>query len=160
MLTGAWVGALAGNLVQGLPNYSSKALKPKWERLNPAQGIKKLKTKVSPVEWARLLILLVVLVVVVWQTIDSHWMELLRSPGISIEASNSLLRDVLIRVLTYVVMTLIVLSIGDFFVQRHRHEKSLKQSKAEVKQDNKQLEGNPEVKAKVRAIQREQARNG
>ena len=158
VLVGAWVGALAGNIVQGLPNYSSKALTPKWERLNPAKGLEKLKTKVSPAEWARLLILLAVIVATVWGTIDMYWMDLMRTPGIPIEASNSLLREVLIRVLTYVILTLAVLSVGDFFVQKHRHEKGLKMSKSEVKQDNKQLEGNPQVKAKVRAIQREAAK--
>ena len=51
ILAGAWVGAMAGNIVQGMPKYASKALEPKWERLNPKPGLQKLKTKIQPVEW-------------------------------------------------------------------------------------------------------------
>jgi flagellar biosynthetic protein FlhB len=158
VLAGAWVGALAGNFVQGLPNFAKNALKFKWEKLNPAQGVKNLKTKVSPVEWARVLILLGVLALALWNIVGNHWEDLLRSPGVPIEASNALLRSVMIRLLAYVLITLTVLAVADFFVQRHRYEESLKMTKSEVKQDNKQMEGSPEIKRKVRSIQREQAK--
>ncbi len=158
ILAGAWIGALAGNVVQGLPNIATKALGLKWDRLNPAKGLEKLKTKTSPVEWLRLLLLVAAVVVAIWQALAGHWDELLRSPGVGIEASNALLREILIRVLTHVVLALVVLAVADFFIQRHRHEKSLKQTKSEVKQDNKQLEGNPQVKGKIRSVQQEQAR--
>lgn len=158
VLAGAWVGALAGNLVQGLPNFASKALEPKWEKLSPARGLKNLKAKISPVEWARVLILLGVLGLALWNIIGDHWEDLLRSPGVPIEASNALLRAVLLRLLTYVLIALSLLAVVDFFVQKHRHEEGLKMTKSEVKQDNKQMEGSPEIKRKVRTIQREQAK--
>ena len=158
VLASAWIAALAGNVVQGLPNFASKALEPKWERLNPVKNLNKFKTKASPIEWARVLVLLTVLTIAVWQTVAGNWDELIRSPGVTVEASNALLRAILIRVLTYVLITLAILAAVDFVVQRQRYEKSLKMSKTEVKQDNKQTDGNPEVKGKIRAIQREQAR--
>ena len=158
ILAGAWFGALAGNVVQGLPKIVTKAFEPKWERLNPKNGFKKLKTKLSPFEWVRLLTLISVLVVAVWQTLSGYWEELLRTPGVSIEASIELMRFMLVRVLTYILITLAVLAIIDFFVQKRRHEESLKQTKSEVKEDNKQMDGNPQVKGKIRSIQREQAK--
>ena len=157
ILAGAWIGALAGNVIQGLPNFASKAFTPKWERLNPVKGFEKLKTKANPAEWARFLILLAVLVIALWQTLAGNWDELMRTPGVGIEASNALLRAILVRVLSYVVITLIVLAVADYFVQKHQYQKGLKMSKAEVKQDHKQMEGNPEVKGKIRSIQRKQA---
>ena len=158
VLAGAWIGALAGNLVQGLPNIATKAFKPKWEKLNPAKGLEKLKTKANPAEWARFLVLLAALIVAIWQTLGGNWEELMRTPGVTIEAGNILLREILIRVLTYVVLTLVVLAVADFFYQKYQFEKNLKQSKSEVKQDNKQMDGNPEVKNKIRSMQREQAK--
>ena len=137
ILASAWVGALAGNLVQGLPNIATKAFKPKWEKLNPAKGLQKLRTKANPAEWARFFVLLSALIVALWQTLGGNWDELMRSPGIPIEAGNALLREILIRVLTYVVLTLIVLAVIDFFYQKYQFEKNLKQSKSEVKEDNK-----------------------
>ena len=114
ILAGAWVGALAGSLVQGLPNIATKAFKPKWEKLNPAKGLEKLKTKANPAEWARFFVLLTALVVGIWQTLGGNWDELMRSPGVPIEAGNALLREIFIRVLTYIVLTLIVLAVIDF----------------------------------------------
>ena len=158
ILAGAWFGALAGNVVQGLPNIATKALEPKWEKLNPAKGLEKLKTKANPAEWARFLVLLAALVTAVWQVLTDRWDELMLTPGMGIEASNALLRKILIRILTYVILTLLVLAIADFFYQKHKHEKGLKMSKSDVKQDNKQMEGNPEVKNKIRSIQQAQAK--
>ena len=106
----------------------------------------------------RLLVMLGALTVAVYTTMSFYWPTVMRSPGTSIESSNALLRAVLIRVLTYVVLTLVVLALIDLIVVRYRHEKGLKQTKSEVKQDNKQMDGNPEVKGKVRSIQREQAK--
>ena len=158
ILAGAWIGALAGNVVQGLPKIATKALEWKLEKLSPAKGLKKLKTKANPAEWARFLVLLAALVTALWQVLSDRWDELMVTPGIGIEASNALLREILIRVLTYIILTLLVLAVADFFYQKYQHEKGLKMSKAEVKQDNKQMEGNPEVKAKIRSIQQAQAR--
>ncbi len=158
ILAGAWFGALAGNVVQGLPNIATKALEPKWEKLNPAKGLEKLKTKANPAEWARFLVLLAALVTAVWQVLTDRWDELMLTPGMGIEASNALLREILIRILTYVILTLLVLAIADFFYQKHKHEKGLKMSKSDVKQDNKHMEGNPEVKNKIRSIQQAQAK--
>jgi flagellar biosynthetic protein FlhB len=63
-----------------------------------------------------------------------------------------------LQLVTYVGITTGILAIGDFFLQRWRFEKSIRQTKAEVKEDMKALEGNPAIKGKIRAIQREQAR--
>ena len=128
------------------------------EKLNPDKGLEKLKTKANPAEWARFLVLLAALVTAVWQVLTDRWDELMLTPGMGIEASNALLREILIRILTYVILTLLVLAIADFFYQKHKHEKGLKMSKSDVKQDNKQMEGNPEVKNKIRSIQQAQAK--
>jgi flagellar biosynthetic protein FlhB len=158
ILAAAWFGALAGNVVQGLPNYTTKALEPKFDKFNPIKNLEKFKTKASPAEWARVLVLLGVLIFVLWEAMVGNWDELLRTPGVSIAASNALLRAILIRVLTYVLITLVLLAIADFFIQRQRYEKGLKMSKSEVKQDNKQTDGNPEIKGKIRQKQQEQAK--
>jgi flagellar biosynthetic protein FlhB len=51
-----------------------------------------------------------------------------------------------------------ILAIADYFIQRWRFEQGIKQTKAEVKEDMKALEGNPTIKGKIRSIQRETAR--
>jgi flagellar biosynthetic protein FlhB len=61
-------------------------------------------------------------------------------------------------VVGYVIGAVGVLAVGDFFIQHWRFEQSIKQTKAEVKEDMKALEGNPAIKAKIKTIQRDIAR--
>src|SRR5256886_9560121 len=58
----------------------------------------------------------------------------------------------------YITIPVASLAVADFCIQRWRFEESIKQTKAEVKEDMKALEGNPTVKGKVRSIQRDTAR--
>ena len=158
ILASAWVGALAGNLVQGLPNIATKAFKPKWEKIESGQGSAETQDQGQSGRMGPLLCPLERSDRRTLANPRGNWDELMRSPGIPIEAGNALLREILIRVLTYVVLTLIVLAVIDFFYQKYQFEKNLKQSKSEVKEDNKQMDGNPQVKGKIRSIQREQAK--
>jgi flagellar biosynthetic protein FlhB len=63
-----------------------------------------------------------------------------------------------IRIITYIIVAVGILAAADFFIQRWRFEQSIKQTKQEVKEDMKALEGNPAVKGKIKSIQRESAR--
>src|SRR2546430_4506619 len=58
----------------------------------------------------------------------------------------------------YITIPVASLAVADFCIQRWRFEESIKQTKAEVKEDMKALEGNPLIKGKIRSIQRETAR--
>lgn len=154
----AVISALAGNFLQGLPIFAPEAATLKWDRLNPIQGLSRLKTKISWIEWAKLSFLVIVVVVLVYHTLSAYWEQLVTLPAHSIESSNSILRSMTLRVLSYVTGAVCILAVADFFIQRWRFEQSIKQSKAEVKEDMKALEGNPAIKGKIRSIQREQAR--
>jgi flagellar biosynthesis protein FlhB len=150
--------ALIGNLAQGLPVFAKDGVGLKFERLNPIQGFSRLKTKFSPLEWGKMLVLVLVSGVVLWKTYLLYWPQIISAPGLSAEASISLMRSMLLHMVTYVGITVGILAVGDFFLQRLRFEKSIRQSKPEVKEDMKATEGNPAIKGKIRAIQRDRAR--
>jgi flagellar biosynthetic protein FlhB len=154
----AVLAALFGNFLQGLPIFASEAPALKWDRLNPVQGLSRLKTKVSPAEWAKMSLLVGALGLIVWKTLAGHWGQVITSPAQSMESSNTLIRSMTLQVVLYAGISVGILAVADFFLQRRRFEKSIKQTKAEVKEDMKALEGNPLIKGKIRSIQREQAR--
>jgi flagellar biosynthetic protein FlhB len=150
--------ALAGNFIQGLPISSPEAEAFKWDRLNPVQGFSRLKTKVSPAEWLKIGLLTAVLAMIVWKTLAGSWEQVITTPAQSMESSNAVFRFITLQMVIYVGICVGILAAGDFFLQRWRFEKSIRQTKAEVKEDMKALEGNPMIKGKIRSIQREQAR--
>jgi flagellar biosynthetic protein FlhB len=158
VLVAAVVAALAGNFLQGLPIFAPEAATLKWERLNPIQGLSRLKTQMSWIQWVKLLFLILIAALIVWKTLSASWDQLVTLPAHSLESSNSIIRSVTMRIVTYLTIAISIMAAADFFIQRWRFEESIKQTKAEVKEDMKALQGNPAVKGKIRSIQREAAR--
>jgi flagellar biosynthetic protein FlhB len=154
----AIVAALAGNFLQGLPIFAPEAAAFKWERLNPIQGLSRLKVQVSWIQWLKFLLLAGVSGFVVWKTLAASWDQLVTLPVQSLYSSNAILRSITIGIVSYVTVAACILAVGDYFIQRWRFEQSIKQTKAEVKEDMKALEGNPAIKSRIRSIQRESAR--
>jgi flagellar biosynthetic protein FlhB len=154
----AVVASLAGSFIQGLPVFAPKAATFKWDRLNPVQGLSRLKTQMSWIQWLKMIFLVGVVALVVWKTLSASWDELVTLPAHSLESSNSIIRSLTVRVLSYITVVVGILAVADFFIQRWRFEESIKQTKAEVKEDIKVLEGNPAIKGKIRSVQRETAR--
>ncbi|HLQ77565.1 MAG TPA: EscU/YscU/HrcU family type III secretion system export apparatus switch protein [Terriglobia bacterium] len=152
------VAALVGNFAQGLPVFAKDGAGLKFERLNPIQGLSRLKSRVSPLEWGKMLVLVVIASVVTWKTYQLYWPELVSAVGLNAESSVGLIRSMLLHMITYIGIAVGILAVGDFFIQRFRFEKSIKQTKPEVKEDMKATEGNPTIKGKIRSIQRDRAR--
>jgi len=154
----AVVAALAGNFIQGLPIFPSEASAFKWDRLNPVAGLSRLKTQLSWMQWLKLVVLAVVITLIVWRTFSGSWNEIIALPAHSLNSSNSIIHSLTLRIAAYITIAIGVIAVSDFYIQRWRFEQSIKQTKAEVKEDMKALEGNPTIKNKIRSIQRESAR--
>jgi flagellar biosynthetic protein FlhB len=63
-----------------------------------------------------------------------------------------------LEIVLRIALVLIVLALLDYAYQRFEHEKNLKMTKQEVKEEQKQMEGDPQVKSRIRGLQREMAR--
>src|SRR5262249_28134273 len=153
----AALASLGINLIQGSPIFGANITGLKWERLNPVQGFSRLKAKVSLMEWVKVILFATIAFVALWSTISQSWLRLISLPVNDISGSNQLIRGAITRLAGTIVGVAIIMAVGDFFLQRWRFEKSLKQTKEEVKEDNKATEGNPTIKRKIRMIQRQQA---
>ena len=154
----AVVATLAGNFLQGLPVFAPEKAALSFDKLNPIQGLSRLKTQLSWIQWLKLVFLVGVVGLVVWKTLSASWEQLVALPAHSIDSSNSIIRGLTIRIIAYITTAVGIMAIADFFIQRWRFEQSIKKTKAEVKEDMKALEGNPQIKGKIRSIQRETAR--
>jgi flagellar biosynthetic protein FlhB len=154
----AVVAALAGNFLQGLPIFAPEKAGLNFDRLNPIQGLSRLKGQVSWVQWLKLIALVGIIGLIVWKTIAASWEQIVTLSVHTLDSSNSIIRSLTFRIVTYIMVAVSILAIADFFIQRWKFEKSIKQTKAEVKEDAKSTEGSPAIKNKIRSIQRETAR--
>jgi flagellar biosynthetic protein FlhB len=152
------VATLAAQGAQGGWNVSSEALNFNWSRLNPKSGLKRLAPSQSGVDTLKMALTVTVITWLAWGTIhtaidDGPRMAWLTPEGAAVVAwthAESLLWQV--------AWALVILAIGDYGLQRYRLMSQLKMSVQEVRDEGKQSEGNPEIKGRIRRIQRDMAR--
>jgi flagellar biosynthesis protein FlhB len=156
------LGAVASTAVatqaQGGFNLASESLRIDLTRLSPVNGMKKLAPSKAGLDLIKTVIAVAALGTVAWQAVgglleDAQHMALshpMTTAGIGWGHVRAFL--------TRAVITMLVLACADFGLQKWRHVKQLKMTKQEVRDDHKLAEGSPEIKARVRRVQREMAR--
>jgi len=151
--------AIVINLVQTGFIFSFEAIQPKLSKIDPIKGFTRLFSLRSLVELTKNIAKISVVAVVVYLTIrgelDTVIMLSSRPPGgILIDIAKTS-----VAILFKTCWVLVAIAILDYAYQRWEFEKNLKMSKQEVKDEHKQTEGDPLVKARIRRLQRERARH-
>ncbi len=128
-------------------------LTPKLDKLNPASGIKRIFSPNSLVKLAQDVVKLGLIVVVAWLSIRSVIHKILLAHTLDFAAVFPFGADLVFSLGVRLALVLLVLAILDFFYQRYRHEKQLKMTKEEVKEEMKRMEGDPVIKRRRREVQ-------
>jgi len=142
-------GVQTGFLVTG------DALKPKFNRINPASGIKRMVSLRSLVELLKSMAKVALIIGVIYTTILSVIPMTPDMLATRLESNVIFLNQQVLSVVQTVCLIFSVVAILDYAYQRYDYEKKLKMTKQEVKDEYKQTEGNPEIKGKIRQKQRE-----
>jgi flagellar biosynthesis protein FlhB len=148
--------AILVNYFQIGPIFSFETIKPNLNKLNPAEGFKNKFLKARPyIELLKTILKMIVICTVIYYVIwnnRSMIIELARKP---VPQAISVLLYLLVDILLKVGIAFLILSLGDFFLQRFLHMKDLKMTKQEVKDEYKETEGNPLHKIVRRQLHRE-----
>jgi flagellar biosynthetic protein FlhB len=154
----ALAAAVAAGLIQTGFVFSAEPIKPKLEKISPASGLKRLFSARALVEFlkgvAKLAIVACVIALLLWPERRLIADLVAMDPPRFLALIHSLASRVLLAVLA--VMT--VIAGLDLLFQRHQHAKQMRMSKQEVKDEFKQSEGDPMVKARLRQVRMERAR--
>ncbi len=132
-----------------------KAFKFDLKKINPIEGFKRLFSLRSVIELLKNLAKLAILGFIGYSFISGVWSVLFLLPDYSLEQSLIFLADSLYQMSLRIAMALIVLGFVDFFYQRWEFERDIKMSKKEIKDERKDIEGNPEIKRKQRQMMAE-----
>lgn len=149
------VAAFVANSLLGGVSFSWEAMAPKFNKMSPLKGFKRMFGTQAAVELIKAVLKVVVVAFVAIMLIkvylnDILFLSLEDLPNNAIDAS-SLLGWIFLGLCC----STIVISMVDVPFQKWNHNKQLKMSKQEVKDEYKSTEGNPEVKGRQRQIQRE-----
>ena len=149
------VTVLALHGAQGGWVFAGEALRLNWSRLNPATGIKRLGPSQGGIELLRMAVAVTVIGVLSWRLVTGvlpGTQELARLPPADAAAATWAWCA---RLIKQAAIALMLMAGVDYLVQRHQLRTSLRMTKQEVRDEHRLTEGNPEIKARVRRIQRE-----
>lgn len=138
--------------------FSTKALQPNFSRMNPFSGIARMFSSHGLIELvkalAKALLIGGIAAWVIWKNREVYLLLSTEAPSIAIPHLATLMWACFLAVMG----GLALIAMIDVPFQLYEHHKKLKMTKEEVRQEAKESEGNPEVKGRIRSMQREMAR--
>jgi flagellar biosynthetic protein FlhB len=150
--------AAAANVGQVGFLFTTVPLTPSLAKLNPAAGMSRIFSSGSVEEMAKAIVKFVVVGFLAWRIIRR---EIPLLPGIIDRTpmeTVAYMADISGTLLLQCGVALLVLAAADYLFQRWTYEKSIRMTKAEVKEEWRAQEGDPMVKGRIRSLQREKAR--
>ena len=129
-----------------------------WSRLNPANGVKRFGMMQSGIDTLKTMVSVVCIAVLGWVTVQAMVDDAVRLPWMTPTQAASVGWQHIQSLLWRVAWALGLLALGDYGLQYYRTMSQLKMSKQELRDEAKESEGNPEIKGRVRRLQREMAR--
>ncbi len=151
------LAALIAPISLGGWNFSTQALAPKFSRLNPIEGIKRLFSLNSLVELLKSIAKVAVVGVSAVLVFLAYRMELPYLAWMAPELAFGRMVEILAWVAIWISSSLILIVLIDVPFQLHQYNEKMKMTLQEVKDEMKNTEGKPEVKGRIRQLQREMA---
>lgn len=137
---------------------TTKPMQPKLDRFNPINGFKRMFSKDSLFELAKSILKIVVIIYVAYDSIKDKADNIFLLYDIPLNQALALCGDVIINTGFKISLIYLVVGIADYIYQKWRFNEDMKMTKQEVKDEYKNIEGNPEIKGRQRQRMREASR--
>ena len=137
---------------------TTEPLKPKLSKLNPLSGFKRLFSLHSVVELIKNLIKISILLYLIYDYFTTVVVSFGRFLDMELNQAAEILFEDIFQLVLRVVVAFTAVAFFDYLYQRWEYERKLRMSKQEIKEEYKQMEGDPKVKGKIKEIQRQRAR--
>lgn len=137
--------------------FSGETLTPKLDKLNPVEGFKRIFSTRALVELVKSILKVLLTGYIVYSVIKKYFYVFPKFVDMDLFSTVKTLSTIILEMTFKVGIVFLVIGIIDYLYQWYEYEKSLKMSKYDIKQEYKQVEGDPQVKSRQRQIQREVA---
>lgn len=159
MMSVLFVAGVIGSIVMGGFNFTWEPLLPKFSKLNPIAGLKRMFSVQSLVELLKSIAKVTLVGVIAWFVLTYYLPEMTSLTYETLGEAIEHAVTILIWAFIFVSSALIVIAAIDIPYQAWKHSNDLKMTKQEVKDEYKQAEGDPLVKGRIRQMQRQAAMN-
>ena len=148
---------LAINLVQVGWNFTTEPLGFDLDKLNPINGFGRLFSKRSLVELIKSLFKILIIGLFLYENLKDELLHMPKLIYLDLSASMTQIADIIFMMAFKICAIFFALAILDYMYQKWDHNEQLKMTKQEVKEEFKQMEGDPQIKGKIKQKQREMA---
>ncbi len=152
------LAGLGASLMQVGLRLTPSAMAFQWSRLDPIKGSKRFVQKKTFLELLKNLLKVGMISLLAWLVIRSLMPSLCGTAALELPGILDVAQEGFLRLMLVLLGFLAILAILDWVLQKHQHEEELKMSLQEVKQEHKEFEGDPQIKARIRGLQMEAAR--
>jgi flagellar biosynthetic protein FlhB len=146
------------SLIQNRPGIAWEKIQPDLSRLSPIEGAKRLFSVLSAVEFVKNLLKIAIVAAVVTAVV---WPQIHRLPGlITMEVADlpAQISKIVVLIFGGVIAIMATIAAADILYQKMRHFGQLRMTRQEVRDEHKQSEGDPLIKARLRSIRQERSR--
>lgn len=154
----AVLSAVVGSVLQVGFLFSTKPIQPDFKRIAPSPQNWLKKTVFSPegaYNLGRTILKIIVIALIAFLNVRSEIPRLANTMNMTLPQASTLVLGIAFRIIMEAILFFLLLAIPDYLFQRWQHRESLKMTKHEVKEEYKESEGDPQVKAKLKQRMRE-----
>lgn len=157
ILFAALIVGVGVNLAQTRFLFTTKKLKPNFKRIAPTWSNFKERVFISSqnvMNLAKILFKMLVIAFLTFTTINGKRSELFNMINMELSQAMNVFFFIVLEMLAKVIIFLMIVSVFDYFFQKRQHIKSLKMTKHEMKEEFKEMEGDPLVKSQLQEMAR------
>ena len=156
MLTTVVVAILASGATGGFL-FSLSSVLPKLSKLSPISGFKRMFGANAAVELLKSILKMVLIGTVLFNLLNHHFLELMSLGSMALEPALGKAGSLISESVMWLTLCLVLIALIDVPYQKYSFMKRRRMTKQEIKDEHKDMEGRPEVKAQIRRRQREVA---
>ncbi len=151
--------AIVSTVLSGGMVFSMGMLAPKFSKLNPLSGLKRIFGTKALIELGKAIVKFVVVGGILLLQVSNHMDELLSLANMDLNQAMAIAGKLIVDACFWLAMGLVLIALADVPIQQYQVHKKLMMSRQEVRDEMKDSEGRPEVKQKIKQRQREMANN-
>lgn len=149
------IAGIVASLLQTGFMVTGEGLKPSFGKLNPMSGFKNMFSKKSFVGLIKNIIVITIVSFIAYKYMKKNYQSILGISNLYLPSLGVEIKKLIVGIFTQISIVLVVIAAIDYFFQFRMHNKDLKMTKQEIKEEYKQSEGDPQLKGKIKQKQRE-----
>lgn len=152
------IAGFGSSFLQNPPQLISDRITPDWSRVSPMKSLRRLFGAQGLVDFLKSLFKLAAVTLVGYLVLKAMRDDVIGAMYMEPVVIPELIRKAIVRIVGWVALLTLVLVVADLLWSRISWRQELRMTKQEVKDEHKQVEGDPQIKARIRAIGRARAR--